>query len=93
MFVIKEEDYEQYKTIGKKGKKEPIVYKDVVESIVSRAMWYECQRQKEINQRNYTRDRIKKAYISGIVEIEDFKEIFIIIQKGKKVFLKVELEV
>lgn len=51
-------DYEQYKTIGKKEKKEPILYKDVVEPIVSRAMWYECQRQKEINQRNYTRDRV-----------------------------------
>ncbi len=51
-------DYEQYKTIGKKEKKEPILYKDVVEPIVSREMWYECQRQKEINQRNYTRDRV-----------------------------------
>ena len=51
-------DYEQYKTIGKKDKKEPVLYKDVVEPIVSRAMWHECQRQKEINQRNYTRDRV-----------------------------------
>lgn len=48
---------------------------------------------KEIKQLENQRDRIKKAYISGIVEIEDFKEGFIIIQKGKKVFLKVELEV
>ena len=51
-------DYEQYKTIGKKEKKEPVLYKDVVEPIVSREMWHECQRQKEINQRNYTRDRV-----------------------------------
>lgn len=51
-------DYEQYKRIGKKNNIEPIVYMNVVEPIISRAMWEECQRQKEINQRTYTRDRI-----------------------------------
>lgn len=51
-------DYEQYKRIGKKNNMEPIVYMNVVEPIISRAMWEECQRQKEINQRTYTRDRI-----------------------------------
>ena len=51
-------DYEQYKRIGKKNNIEPIVYVNVVEPIISRAMWEECQRQKEINQRTYTRDRI-----------------------------------
>ncbi len=51
-------DYEQFKRIGKKENKEPIVYMNVVEPIVSRAKWEECQRQKERNQRTYTRDRI-----------------------------------
>ena len=51
-------DYEQFKRIGKKENKEPIVYMNVVEPIISRAKWEECQRQKERNQRTYTRDRI-----------------------------------
>lgn len=32
-------DYEQYKRIGKKNNIEPIVYMNVVEPIISRAMW------------------------------------------------------
>lgn len=51
-------DYEQYKRIGKQEKLEPIVYMNVVEPIISRAKWEECQRQKERNQRTYTRDRV-----------------------------------
>ena len=51
-------DYEQYKRIGKQENLEPIVYMNVVEPIVSRAKWEECQRQKEKNQRTYTRDRV-----------------------------------
>lgn len=51
-------DYEQYKRIGKKANLEPIIYMNVVEPIISRAKWEECQRQKERNQRSYTRDRI-----------------------------------
>ena len=51
-------DYEQFKRIGKKENKEPIVYMTVVEPIISRTKWEECQRQKERNQRTYTRDRI-----------------------------------
>ena len=51
-------DYEQYKRIAKKEKKEPVIYMNVVEPIVSRAVWEECQRQKEKNQRTYTRDRV-----------------------------------
>ena len=51
-------DYEQYKRIAKKENKEPVIYMNVVEQIISRAMWEECQRQKEVNQRTYTRDRI-----------------------------------
>ena len=51
-------DYEQYKRIAKKENKEPVIYMNVVEPVISRAMWEECQRQKEINQRTYTRDRV-----------------------------------
>lgn len=51
-------DYEQYKRIGKHENLEPIVYMNVVEPIISRAKWEECQRQKERNQRTYTRDRV-----------------------------------
>ena len=51
-------DYEQYKRIGKVQGKEPIIYINVVEPIISRAMWEEAQLQKEKNQRAYTRDRI-----------------------------------
>ena len=51
-------DYEQYKRIGKQENLEPIVYMNVVEPIISRAKWEECQSQKERNQRTYTRDRV-----------------------------------
>ena len=51
-------DYEQYKRIGKVQGKEPIIYMNVVEPIISRAMWEEAQLQKKKNQRAYTRDRI-----------------------------------
>ena len=51
-------DYEQYKRIAKKENKKPVIYMNVVEPIISRAMWEECQRQKEVNQRTYTRDRV-----------------------------------
>ena len=51
-------DYEQYKRIGKQENLQPIVYMNVVEPIISRAKWEECQRQKERNQRTYTRDRV-----------------------------------
>lgn len=51
-------DYEQYKRIVKKEQKEPVIDMNVVEPIISRAMWEECQHQKEINQRTYTRDRV-----------------------------------
>lgn len=51
-------DYEQYKKIGKVQSIEPIIYMNVVEPIISRAMWEEAQLQKEKNQRAYTRDRV-----------------------------------
>ena len=51
-------DYEQYKKIGKMQGKEPIIYMNVVEPIISRAMWEEAQIQKEKNQRAYCRDRV-----------------------------------
>jgi len=51
-------DYEQFKRIAKNKQIEPVVYMNVVEPIISRAMWEECQYQKEKNQRTYTRDRV-----------------------------------
>ena len=51
-------DYEQYKRIAKKIGRDTVIYMNVVEPIISRAMWEECQRQKEVNQRTYTRDRV-----------------------------------
>lgn len=51
-------DYEQYKRIGKLQSIEPIIYMNVVEPIISRAMWEEVQLQKEKNQRAYARDRV-----------------------------------
>ena len=51
-------DYVQYKRISKQENLEPITYMNVVEPIISRAKWEECQKQKERNQRTYTRDRI-----------------------------------
>ncbi len=51
-------DWEQYKSFGKKDGIEPIVYMNVVEPIVPRYIWEECQAQKIINQRTYTRDRV-----------------------------------
>ena len=47
-------DYEK----GKSNSKDTLVYMNVVEPIVSRAMWNEAQYQKEKNQRSYTRDRV-----------------------------------
>ena len=50
--------YEQYKRIGKAQSIEPIIYMNVVEPIISRAVWEEAQLQKEKNQRVFTRDRV-----------------------------------
>lgn len=51
-------DYERYKRVGKEQGKEPEIYMDVVEPIITRAMWEEVQKQKEKNQRAYCRDRV-----------------------------------
>ena len=51
-------DYVRYKKTGKELGIEPITYYNVVEPIISRAMWEDVQRQKEINQRAYCRDRV-----------------------------------
>ena len=48
-------DFEQYK--NKQGK-EPVVYMNVVEPIISRAMYEDVQNQKEKNQRAFCRDRV-----------------------------------
>lgn len=47
-----------YVKFSKSTNKESIVYMNVVEPIVSRAVWEEAQLQKEKNQRAYTRDRV-----------------------------------
>ena len=46
-------DYED----GKRTRKDIVLYKDVVEPIISRKKWEECQMQIPKNQRNYVRDR------------------------------------
>lgn len=46
-----------------------------------------------IEQNGISINQEKQNNIDRIITKEDFKEGFIIIQKGKKVFLKVELEV
>lgn len=51
-------DYVQYNRIHKKINKEPIIYMNVVDPIIPRYIWEECQLQKEKNQRTYTRDRV-----------------------------------
>ena len=47
-------DYEK----GKSNNKDTTVFMNVVEPIISRAMWEEAQHQKEKNQRSYVRDRV-----------------------------------
>ena len=51
-------DYERFKRVGKEQGKEPVIYRDVVEPIISRAMFDEVQAQKEKNQRAFCRDRV-----------------------------------
>ena len=53
-------DYERFKRVAKEQGKEPVIYPNVVESIITRAMLEDVQIQKEKNQRAYCRDR---AYI------------------------------
>lgn len=40
-------DYERFKRVGKEQGKEPVIYRDVVEPIISRAMFDEVQAQKK----------------------------------------------
>src|SRR5574344_955082 len=51
-------DYVQYKKIHASINQEPIIYTNVVEPIIPRYIWEECQLQKVKNQRTYTRDRV-----------------------------------
>jgi len=51
-------DYVQYKKIHASINQDPIIYTDVVEPIIPRYIWEECQLQKAKNQRTYTRDRV-----------------------------------
>lgn len=51
-------DYERHKRVAKEQGKKPTVYENVVEPIITRAMFEDVQKQKEINQRAYCRDRV-----------------------------------
>lgn len=51
-------DYERFKSVGKEQGKEPVIYRDVVEPIISRAMFDEVQAQKKKNQRAFCRYRV-----------------------------------
>ena len=51
-------DYERFKRVAKEQGKEPIIYSNVVEPIITRAMFEDIQLQKEKNQRAYCRDRV-----------------------------------
>ncbi len=51
-------DYERYKRVGKEQGKELEIYMNVVEPIISGAMWEDVQKQKEKNQMSYCRDRV-----------------------------------
>ena len=50
-------DYERFKRVGKEQGKEPVVYRDVVEPIISRAMFDEVQVQKEKMKKDKTRNK------------------------------------
>lgn len=58
-------DYERFKRVGKEQGKEPVIYRDVVEPIISRAMFYEVQAQKEKNQ---------LAWVSAMNSIKNIAE-------------------
>lgn len=51
-------DYERFKRIAKEQGKEPVIYPNVVEPIITRSMFEDVQIQKEKNQRAYCRDRV-----------------------------------
>lgn len=51
-------DFERFKRVAKEQGIEPVVYADVVEPIISRAIFEEAQKQKEVNKRAFCRDRV-----------------------------------
>ena len=51
-------DFERYKYVAKEQGKEPVIYQNVVEPIITRAMFEDIQVQKEKNQRAFCRDRV-----------------------------------
>lgn len=51
-------DYERFKRVAKEQGKEPVIYPNVVEPIITRAMFEDVHIQKEKNQRAYCRDRV-----------------------------------
>ena len=64
--------YEQYKRIGKIQSIEPIIYMNVVEPIISRAMWEEAQMQKEKNHSAIVID--EQGIFIGFITMEDLIE-------------------
>ena len=51
-------DYEKHKSLKEANDEENYIITDVIEPIVPRYLWEECQLQKGKNQRTYTRDRV-----------------------------------
>ena len=51
-------DYERLKRVAKEQGKNPVIYPNVVELIITRAMFEDVQIQKEKNQKAYCRDRV-----------------------------------
>jgi len=51
-------DYEKHKRLKEKTKEETTIYMNVIDPIIPRYIWEECQLQKLKNQRNYTRTRV-----------------------------------
>ena len=54
-------DYEQYKRIAKKIGRDTVIYMNVVEPIITRAMWEECQKTQGARARHGHDFRINRA--------------------------------
>ena len=61
-------DYEQYKRIAKKENKEPVIYMNVVEPIISRAMYYNCEK----CHLNYREDKVEYCLMQFIYDLVEY---------------------
>ena len=95
-------DFERFKRVGKEQGKEPVIYPNVVEPIISRAMFEDVQAQKEKNTSKLDKEistlqtqktRIKDAYLKGVVDMEDFSEDYKIIEDKLKILEQKRLEI